>query len=53
MPFKDSEAAEPEYSLSITAVHVNHMLRGTESDADEAFVAKPAGSGIFLKGFPR
>jgi tRNA(Ile)-lysidine synthase len=29
-----------EYSLSITAVHVNHMLRGTESDADEAFVAK-------------
>ncbi|NLU32618.1 MAG: tRNA lysidine(34) synthetase TilS [Clostridiaceae bacterium] len=27
-----------EYNLSITAVHVNHMLRGTESDADEAFV---------------
>ena len=26
-----------EYALSITAVHVNHMLRGTESDADEAF----------------
>lgn len=28
----------PEYELAITAVHVNHMLRGAESDADEAFV---------------
>lgn len=28
-----------EYNLSVTAVHVNHMLRGAESDADEAFVA--------------
>lgn len=28
----------PEFELAITAVHVNHMLRGAESDADEAFV---------------
>lgn len=29
-----------EYGLSITAVHLNHMLRGSESDADEAFVSE-------------
>lgn len=28
-----------DLNISITAVHVNHMLRGAESDADEAFVA--------------
>lgn len=30
----------PEFDLSITAVHLNHMLRGAESDADEAFVTE-------------
>jgi tRNA(Ile)-lysidine synthase len=30
-------ALKEKYSLSITAVHVNHMLRGDESDEDEKF----------------
>lgn len=30
----------PTFSLPVTVCHVNHMLRGKESDRDEAFVAK-------------
>jgi len=29
-----------EFSLNITAIHVNHMLRGDESDRDQEFVKK-------------
>ena len=29
-----------EYDLTVTACHINHNLRGTESDRDEAFVKK-------------
>ncbi|MEG2295683.1 MAG: ATP-binding protein, partial [Oscillospiraceae bacterium] len=28
-----------EYNLKILAVHINHKLRGQESDADERFVS--------------
>ncbi|MFH1062416.1 MAG: tRNA lysidine(34) synthetase TilS [Candidatus Omnitrophota bacterium] len=31
-----------EYKLKISVAHLNHCLRGSESDADEAFVAKLA-----------
>lgn len=31
-------ALRDEYNLKITAVHVNHMIRGGAADADEAFV---------------
>ncbi len=29
-----------EYSLNITAVHVNHMIRGEEAERDAAFAEK-------------
>ncbi len=34
----------PEYALELFALHLNHGIRGEESDRDEAFVRKLAGS---------
>jgi tRNA(Ile)-lysidine synthase len=34
----------PEYTLELSALHLNHGIRGEESDRDEAFVRKLAGS---------
>lgn len=33
----DLLAALPDFSLRLTAAHLNHCLRGTDSDADETF----------------
>ncbi|RII27380.1 MAG: tRNA lysidine(34) synthetase TilS [Geobacter sp.] len=33
----------PEFGLSLVVAHLNHLLRGSESDGDEAFVVRLAG----------
>ncbi len=44
----------PDYGLSLGAAHLNHMLRGPESDKDQAFaegVAKQMGIPFYTKKF--
>lgn len=45
-------ALEPEYKLKLCAAHLNHKLRGAESDQDERF-AKELASRLKLKFFSK